>query len=173
LNFEFSLAEVLERLIPGAIFASTLMYIADTDLSKFTSDSSIPIFDRKAYWDSSEGHVANIKSAVADYFKVDPTEDSWKLCYGVCHKHDYTVKSELFARLNVFCRSMSICSFVLSILFILKSFLDGADFMDWAPKFLLFLVACYSFYRGARLYSRSFVGSIYEGFYSFYSEKKS
>jgi hypothetical protein len=197
-NLEFSLSELLERLIPGAIFVVLICLVLKLDIFAYAFDDKkvvvsivvfcfsysigtafnivstfvtgkIPsLFERKDYFQRSASHVPIIHAAVADYFKIVPGKESWKLCYGICHKNGYTVKTELFSRLFVFCKSLTVCFFIVLITHILAICISIS--ISWQDFFItvgLFL-ACIIFVSGSRTYSRAFTSSIYEGFYSYY-----
>ena len=192
MNFEFSLAEVLERLVPGTFLIVIGAYILQLDLSYFAAGDakfivSVVAFcfayaagtalnivgsflklDNKNYWNGDDKHIAKIREAVQEYFKTETTERSWKLCYGVCHKNGYTVKSELFSRLNVFCRSMALCLLLLVLLATCIMVTNRTLSAKYIWVFWLLGTGALIFAYGARLYSRAFIGSIYEGFNSYY-----
>ena len=129
------------------------------------------------YWHEKDGlpeYKQAIQSAIRSHFRIDADEKSWAFCYGACTKHGYSPNTQLFQGLTVFCRSMMMAMLFASVAFLIGM---GTEFcltgtLTLSP--LLFAAVSFAlalaFRSGATAYDHAFVGSIYEGFYSWYCE---
>jgi hypothetical protein len=136
------------------------------------------IRDFRKYWTSTPSpRETAIRSAIEQHFGVGVDDSIWSLCYGPCVKHGYAANVQLFLGLEIFCSSMTIASAISSAILIVgaaTAFLCSYPSV-FSPEMKLalgvgFALAVPIFRRGTGSYSRAFVGSIYEGFYSWYCE---
>jgi len=115
-----------------------------------------------------------VHDAFRAVFQMAADAGSWRYCYGIVAKHGYAVNSELFSRLDIFCRAMMTAS---AITFLVSVTLWLVGRFEWSGQALLWILAGSAlgfvvFLKSARTYSRAFVGAIYEGFYSWYVDAK-
>lgn len=206
MNVPFSLGDILERIIPGALFLSSLYLMlqefrfVEEFPSAFSDDFTriallfalsyalgvlfnvaaglVPYIDLKYKPlneddepDTFDGlRVLKIKDAVKDVFDLDCENSAWRLCYGIAHRTDYSPNIELFAKLNVFCRSMMIATLLITLIAILEAI--SLRCFETALLAGFCLIGTYMFALGARLYSQSFASAIYEAFYSWYVHER-
>jgi zinc transporter ZupT len=200
LNLPFSISDLLERVIPGGIFllyvavafagtdiliglntwtvssiivAASLAYAVGVMLNALASLTNLG--DNRIYWAKSDnGSKLAVKQSIADYFEIEPDESSWKVCYGICAKHGYAANTQLFQGLFVFCRSMCVNCILGALLIFISQIIQWLEksSIDQASVWICVASALSAviFYKGVRTYTRSFVGSIYEGFYTWHRE---
>jgi hypothetical protein len=200
MNLPFALSDLLERVIPGSIFmffisiaakgvgslsliegwstpaliaAAALAYAVGVMLNALASLSNLG--DNRIYFaDPPTAIKSEVSKAIESYFGVTPDEQSWKFCLGICAKHGYSANTQLFQGLFVFCRSMCVCCLLGSAMILAMQAYSqiGFDPVDLSSLIVAVcgLLSSWIFYTGVRIYTRSFVGSIYEGFYTWHRE---
>lgn len=208
MNIPFSLGDVLERIIPGAIVLVSIILLIDKsefakldpiieiEKSKFLVSSIFlalsyslgVVFNvmadfikhaDKRYIPLNEDNeeesyglkLLAIKAAVEDTFKLEWSDASWRLCYGIAHKTEYSPNIELFAKLNIFCRSMMVSMAFITAALIIKMIHEGSV-APYCSFTILTSLFSFSFFKGAQLYSKSFSSAIYESFFSWYTHEK-
>ncbi len=199
MNSPFSFTDILERIIPGMLcqmifgtlyFGTSLVgRVAQLDVAGFMIIIAIAYAIGVAaniiagllnilFVPSRDVEIPNaVKLAITSFFSLDFDKNSWKYCYGIAHKHGHSAKSQILSNLDVFCRSMSvICAIgavsgIITKIVICNSTLEtpSANF-PIAIFSTIIGIFCITFIFGARTYSHAFVGSIYQAFFSWYTE---
>lgn len=199
MNLPFSISDLIERVIPGGILQGyVLFFVFGVNIGPIVANFTLAVIvayastsyaigvllnalaswanpaDNRVYW---QGAATDYKHAVRksfeDYFGFPATEDSWRFCYGICAKHGYAANTQLFQGLYVFCRSMVVNCVFGAVLLTFGLFIGFPQ--QSSPGYTLVtilasLCAAGIFYLGVWTYTRSFVGSIYEGFFTWHQE---
>lgn len=200
----FSLSDILERIIPGAIFLGQIYiatYSLNLQISQALNNPALwfiflaaayaigvvlnnsynlwKISGSRDYWTVADGQLpaykVAIKQAIKTHFQIEADEKSWAFCYGTCNKHGFSPNTQLFQGLAVFCRTMMM-GMAFSTLIYAAAAVATAIADQTVPSTLLILTGgsmllAFAFRSGAIAYDKAFVGSIYEGFYSWYCER--
>jgi len=207
-NIPFSFGDILERIIPGALFLFGLIYLSDSnyfikqtpifDLAKnnfiivsvFLASSYalgvlfnivadlIPGIDKRyVKYDEDIVEVSyglkliEIKRAIKNVFNIEWTDSAWRLCYGIAHKTSYSPNIELFAKLNIFCRSMLVSTILLNAA-VVCSMIIYNQVIPFLPSFITLFIISVLFRKGSRLYSQAFSSAVYEAFYTWYCHQR-
>ena len=159
--------------IVSVLFALAVSYPVGVALNLLAR--VVPIANRRSKVDlEGDPDFAAVKTSFETFFQISAGPNSWSYCYGIVAKHGYAVNVELFARLDIFSRSMMAAS---ALVFL--STAAGAAFgrvLMTGPLVPLVpvaaLVSFCIFLRAAQIYSVAFVRAIYEGFYSWYVDTR-
>jgi hypothetical protein len=112
----------------------------------------------------SDEKLKSLGQAFTDVFGFEISSESWRLCYGIAEKSGYGVRISLFSSLEIFCRSLFVASFLLSIIYIFST--PASSFNLSLGLFSLVLAAIFAY--GAQVYSRAFTAAIFEAFHTWY-----
>ena len=192
MNFDFSVNELLERLVPGFILVIFTYILLDAKEALVWLPESefligaivfslsyglgvalnilggfIPFSKFRTYWDHGRRPDNAVSDAISSFFNIEADDDSWKYCYGICQKTGYSVNVELFRRLEIFCRTTFAAFLILSVAYAAHLILFGFNVFLFC-MLLANIVSAFLFLFGARIYSQAFVGAIYQGFYTWY-----
>jgi hypothetical protein len=117
---------------------------------------------------ATDPRLKHIKDAFEAFFNIPADAEAWRYCYGIVVKHGYSVNVQLFAQLDIFCRSIMAGSGIVVGATLASKLVNpsrwdplslGATLAVASASFVIFLLS-------ARTYSRAFVSAIFEGFYS-------
>lgn len=196
MNGPFSLSDVLERVIPGLllILATHLVFFPMRGPDDYQANAAIigSVVVLVAYplgvglnflgnlvrWSNARSKVdpvnqyADCKEAFA-FLRLPINNDLWRYCYGIVAKHGYSANVDLFAKLEIFSRSVMAGSLIVSIeiLVAMQAFGKWTDWHHWA-SLAIAVISALTFLFAARRYGQSFIKSIYEAFYSWYIDDK-
>jgi hypothetical protein len=201
LAIPFSVSDILERVIPGASLMTSATIVFHHHLPVSSSVSSSPfayaallagayalgvalnslggyirIKGYRKYWSSAPSEMEQaIHEAILEHFGIHPDDNSWRLCYGTVIKHGYGSNTQLFLGLDIFCRAMTVTSMLSGMLFLVAlcgALRSSAAVLPWIVCSATALALTWLFCRGTRTYSQAFVGSIYEGFFSWLCDER-
>lgn len=115
--------------------------------------------------EGSDKKLEALSKAYEDVFGLQISRESWRLCYGIAEKSGYGVRISLFSSLEIFCRSLFVGSFLLSIIYLFSAPASSLNL----PLGVLFLGLAFAFANGSRVYSRAFTAAIFEAFHTWYA----
>ena len=192
MNVPFTISDILERVIPGAVFLGGAVsafhgwgaLISDGETSQFATftvfallsyvfglianiiSGLVPRLDTRND-DHSKILSQRVVDAYAEFFKHEYDTSAWKWCYGIVVKHGYAVNTNFFQGVYVFCSSMFV-----SLAILVPIYIWAWYFKDFSvlPVFII-PAAALAFARGSQKYSRLFALSILEAFYSYWIEQ--
>lgn len=185
MNLPFTIGDLLERVIPGTIFqVYVLLFLFGKDSGSIVSNSTVTGIALQLGTAYALGVLLNSLANLTNladnrkYWALDRTQGPTNPMRRAIVKHGYSANTQLFQGLYVFCRTMSVNCALGSVLSAVSLFADPFANQLQSPaiswSILIGSIGCtLLFYYGAWVYSRSFVGSIYEGFYSWYCEQSS
>jgi hypothetical protein len=201
LKTPFTIGDFLERVVPGfilvvalhqilfptsppkvygldgvmlAILVLAVSYPLGVGLN-FLARFVRPANQRSASDPATDPRLRHIKDSFEAFFGILADDQAWRYCYGIVVKHGYSVNVQLFAQLDIFCRSMMAGSGIVVFVSIASRVLSPGrwDTVSFAATVSVSAASFVIFLFSARTYSRAFVGAIYEGFYSWLCESKS
>ena len=160
--------------ILGSIAFLAVSYAIGVSLNTVAGFSFIRITGYRTYWGENPSNAEKkMREAFLKHFGFEPDDTAWRFCYGTTVKGGYGSNTQLFLGLEVFCKAMFVCCLLNSCAFGLASYWHFGRVGVYV--YLLLALSClilaYLFIRGARNYSKAFVASIYEGFYSWHCDQ--
>lgn len=192
MNVPFSISDILERVIPGAVLLGGALSAlkgwgaivsdgeATSQFATFTVfallsyvfglitniiSGLVPKLDLRSD-DHSEILDQRVLEAYLDFFGKEYDATAWKWCYGIVVKHGYAINTDFFQGVYVFCSSIFV-----ALAALVPLYLWAWIYRDISVLAIIgILFAAWAFFRGSQKYSKLFALSILEAFYSYWVE---